>query len=197
MQRLIVALALAALTVATVGQGSARADGAWLDSPQPPANWNQERMAIPAPPRTFDPDANPRCLDLGVRMPETDEDEALVQAGWVLAGAYEAGWGTKVILGLSGFDGMCRYWGYNYFVFQNGLFAGTLAPQPMDSRTDGAADDMMLLGRERIRVTYRRYTASDPLCCPSGRSAVMFSITNETGAPLVRPENVTTEALAP
>jgi hypothetical protein len=54
--------------------------------------------------------------------------------------------------GTAGYDGMCRPRQYQDFVFVGSVFAGTLSPQPMDSRTDGA------LGRVFHRSAERRQT---------------------------------------
>src|SRR4051794_7547727 len=95
--------------------GLAAADDSWLD--QPLSNWNQAGMDLPqAPP--MDPSTNPQCLT-DSRPVETDADQALADAGWTIFGSYRAGWNTVIVLGLSGYDGMCRPLGYNEFVFVN------------------------------------------------------------------------------
>ena len=49
-----------------------------------------------------------------------------------------------MISGLAAYDGMCRPLGYQSFVFVDGVFAGTVSPEPMNSRTTGAATDVNL-----------------------------------------------------
>ena len=81
-----------------------------------------------------------------------------------------------MVLGRSGVDGMCRPLGFQGFVFSGGRFAGTLAPRPMDSRSDGAAQAPELWSAGTLSVTFSRYTGRDPLCCPSRVSTVQYRI---------------------
>lgn len=174
--------------------GTVHAAGDWLD--QGLGNWNEPGMAIPeAPPR--DPLAleNPRCADQE-RPVETPEDELLVARGWRLYAGYQAGWGVKVISALSGYDGMCRPWGYQQFVFVDGVFAGTTSPELMNSREDGASSDISLF-HNRLTGTFLRYTDKDPLCCPSATSFVEYSIVRLDEGPVLRPERVTTQPTTP
>jgi heat shock protein HslJ len=90
-----------------------------------------------------------------------------------------------VLRGTAGYDGMCRPRAYQAFVFVKGVFAGTLSPQPMDSRTDGALDRVFLESDRRLSAEYRRYATSDPLCCPSRTTTASFEIAG--GPPVVRP----------
>lgn len=176
-------------TVATVQAG-----GAWLDRPL--TNWNTPGMMIPAaPPR--DPLAleNPRCA--GQERPaETVEDDRLVALGWRLYAAYEAGWGVKVISALSGYDGMCRPFGYQQFVFVEGAFAGTASPELMNSRFDGASSGVSLF-RDRLVGRFLRYTSDDPLCCPSAASTVEYHIERTDAGPVLVPDSVTTQPTLP
>jgi hypothetical protein len=156
--------------------GSSHADGAWLDGPL--VQWNSPGMAIPAAPVMNAPDfpGFPPC-GRDERPVETFEDEAVAAAGWRLFRTYEAGWGVTVIHALTGYDGMCRPMGYQVFVFANGHFAGTISPEPMNSRTDGAGGTVLLLAPgDALSAAFQRYAESDPLCCPSRRSLVGYSI---------------------
>ena len=68
----------------------------------------------------------------------------------------------------SDYDGMCRDFGYNGFAFVGGRFAGTIAPQPMASRFDGALfEPPTLAAGRRLTASFIRYAPTDPLCCPS------------------------------
>ena len=93
---------------------------------------------------------------------------------------------------------MCRPWGYNAFVFVNGVYAGSLSPNDMNSRTDGALGSIQILGPGRepntvtIATTYRRYADTDALCCPSSSSDVTFTVNTAAGQALVTPTNVST-----
>lgn len=180
------------VTAVMVGGPShpARADGAWLDAPLVP--WNVPGMAVPSAPATDGMLINPRCADLA-RPPETDEDQAVVDAGWRLSGAYEGGWGVKVVTGTANFDGMCRPVGYQQFVFVYGAFAGATSPVIMASRNDGAAVRAFIRAPgDGLTVEYSRYADSDPLCCPSSSSIVSFTIEGRAKAPVLAPVSVFT-----
>ena len=86
--------------------------------------------------------------------------------------------------GAADYDGMCRPRQYQYFVFARGMFAGTLSPHPMDSRTDGALVRVTIENDRQLQAEFVRYLAADPLCCPSGRTTVVFGI--EGDPPVVR-----------
>jgi len=188
----LAASALAIAVTLLVVASPARADGSWLDA-QPPAQWNTPRMAIPEalPP---DPATDPRCVD-NARPADTDADEDLIEAGWLLVGSYVGGWDTLVIRAASGFDGMCRPLGYNYFVFVDGLFAGSVSPILMDSRTDGSATLVAIDAAGSINVMFSRYAESDPLCCPSRTSLARYTIEQRGGAPVLTLTNVFTQTM--
>jgi hypothetical protein len=163
------------------------ADTSWLD--QPLTNWNQAGMALPqAPP--MDPATNPQCLPQG-RPVETDADQAVADAGWTLFGGYEGGWNTYVVRALSGYDGMCRPLGYNAFVFVDGQFAGTISPDLMNSRTDGAGDVRVFAAKDALFAEFRRYSATDPLCCPSRSATVFYQVSRTAAGPVLVPQSVT------
>ena len=113
--------------------------------------------------------------------------------GWDLVGAYQGGWQTVVIRGTASYDGMCRPRQFQDFVFVRGVFAGTLSPQPMDSRTDGALGRVWLQNNGRLTAEYQRYAASDALCCPSRATTVVFDFANDD-RPVVRPLSSTAQA---
>jgi hypothetical protein len=159
----------------------------WLDEPTP-ASWNTPGLAIPAAPTTRDA-VDSRCRDLA-RPPQSPEDERLRDQGWDLVGAYQGGWHILVIRGTASYDGMCRPRQYQDFVFVRGVFAGTLSPHPMDSRTDGALRRVFLQSNSRLTAEYDRYAVTDPLCCPSRTTSVVFEISDD--APVLRPESAST-----
>lgn len=142
----------ATLLLAALGPLGAAARGQdsrppWLDA-EPLAAWNQADGTIPPPP-VVDKPVNPKCRDQA-RPVQTAEDQQLRDLGWSLVGPFQGGWGVLVVRATAGWDGMCRPMQYQDFVFVGGRFAGTLAPAPMDSRTDGAIGDVSLLGPDRI-----------------------------------------------
>jgi hypothetical protein len=197
MNRLKVALLVLLLALATSAialPGAARADGAWLDS-QPVANWNQAGMALPMAPPPGTP-IDPRFA-ARERTPESNEDQALVANGWRLFTSYQAGWGIRVIPATAYYDGMGRPWQYQVFVFVDGVFAGTLSPQLMDSRTDGALDQAQLTDSTSMFAEFRRVAATDPLCCPSGSATVIYRIDRSPAGPVVAPDTVTSSTTAP
>jgi len=95
-----------------------------------------------------------------------------------------------VIQGTAGYDGMCRPRQYQDFVFLRGVFAGTLSPQAMDSRADGALTRVFVQGKGRLTAEYERYAAADPLCCPTRTTTVVFDVAGDP--PAARPVSTTT-----
>jgi hypothetical protein len=166
---------------------SAAADGSWLD--QPLNDWNQAGMDIPQAP-LMDPSTNPQCLPQA-RPIDTAADQALSDAGWTIFSSYNAGWDTFIVRGLSGYDGMCRPLGFNVFVFVDGQFAGTISPDLMNSRTDGAGDVRFFAAKDSISADFQRYSATDPLCCPSGSASVFYKVNRTRGGPVLVPQSVT------
>ena len=165
------------------------AGASWLDEPKP-VSWNAPGLEIPPAP-TVQGGVDPRCRD-HARPPQTTEDTRVHDRGWDLVDAYQGGWQVVVIGGTASYDGMCRPRQYQYFVFVGGVFAGTLSPQPMDSRTDGALTRVWLQSGTALTAEYSRYAAADALCCPSRTSRVEFEIPKSP--PLVRPVSVATSA---
>ena len=157
-------LLASAITLLLLSGNAAGAQAAadWLDDPL--ANWNQAGMPIP-PPSGEPSNLAPYC-GATLRWPETPQDQMLVDAGWSLQSPYRAGWGTVVVDAASGYDGMCRPLAYNAFVFQDGVFVGTISPDLMDSRTSGSGS-VTTLQNGRVMARYLRYAPTDPLCCPS------------------------------
>lgn len=179
-----VAVLLAMMIVS--GTGSLRpvvvaADGGWLDAPR--TQWNAVGMRVPAAP-PMDPATDPRCGQQE-RPSELPEDADVVAAGWHLFGSYEGGWGITLVKGLSGYDGMCRPLGFNEFVFVGGTFAGTIAPTPMDSRTDGVVSQVGLRGPAELSASFARYKATDPLCCPSDSTFVTYTVNRTPTGPVL------------
>jgi hypothetical protein len=159
----------------------------WLDEDLAP--WNTPGMAIPAA-MTSDGNPDPRCAERA-RPAETAEDDALVAEGWSLFLPYQRGWGVTLLWGLSSYDGMCRPMGFQAFVFVDGVFAGTVSPKPMDSRSDASADTVNLWFRDRLGAQFRRYAIDDPLCCPSGSVAVEYTIEETADGPVLNAVSAT------
>lgn len=183
---------LAAGLTAT-GMATAWADGTWLDAPL--TNWNAPGQGVPkATPPQFELD--PRCVERA-RPPESPEEAQVEAQGWRLVGMYQGGWGTRIVTGATEFDGMCRPIGFQTFTFQHGVFAGTISPQTMDSRTDGAAFNVILSSKapgevQQVTASFTRYKPEDPLCCASAKTDVSYRITVENGKPVLTPVQATT-----
>jgi LppP/LprE lipoprotein len=154
----------------------------WLDEPTL-ASWNKPGLPIPLAPKTQAP-VDSKCREIA-RPPQLDEDKRVRDQGWDLVGAYQGGWQVLVIRGTASYDGMCRPRQYQEFVFVRGVFAGTLSPNTMDSRTDGALERVSLQSNSRLSAEYARYGAKDPLCCPSTATSIVFEIVSDPS--VVRP----------
>jgi heat shock protein HslJ len=180
------------IAVAICQPGTASAQGtaaSWLDRPRLEA-WNKPGAPVPPAPKSQGtPD--PRCR-AQARPPVLNEDKLLRDQGWDLVGAYQGGWQMVVLRGTAGYDGMCRPRRYQDFVFVRGTFAGTLSPQPMESRIDGAVGRVSLQSNGRLSAEYARYTTVDPLCCPSRATTVVFEIVGNPA--VVRPVSASTFA---
>jgi hypothetical protein len=184
---LLVALASAQPAVAQWADGAEGAD--WLDAPL--VVWNVAGASVPPARREMPRD--PLC-ERTVRAPETTGARQVAQQGWTVDGPSRTALDLELVLGANGEDGMCRPMGFNLFVFVVGRYAGTLSPVLMDSRMDGVIGEIELLGtgaghlEPRIRATFRRYAATDPLCCPSGPDGVVeYAIPAGIDGPVVVP----------
>jgi hypothetical protein len=149
-------------------------------------------MAIPAAPKG-QKNADPRCRE-SMREPASEVDRQVRARGWDLVGRATEREGITVIVGTSDYDGMCRPRQYQEFVFARGIFAGTLSPHPMDSRTDGALGRVTIPNDRRVQAEYSRYGAADPLCCPSRITTVVFEVEQEP--PSLKPVSASTASTA-
>lgn len=172
---------LVVLALITPGRVMAQTAPSWLD--QPLAKWNDPGMMIPvAPPARALP--NEQC---GSGRPvETIEDQAVSNAGWILSGPYQSGWGVRAVTGASGDIGQCRPAAVQSFIFSDGVFVGTIAPQPMEPRPDGIGQ-IRSFGRDSVLVVFQyRYATLDANCCPSGPSTeVQYSIARGDAGPVL------------
>lgn len=173
--------AIAPLLLLLAAAPTLAGDGKWIDDKL--ENWNRKGSPIPAAPKL---DARPiltgPCSEQ-LRKPHGPEDEAVKEAGWGLIGALQVHSGVAVVSGAAAADGMCRPLAFQVFVFVDGEFAGTLSPEPMNSRTDGMLSSVQLFGKQ-ILATYQRYGEKDALCCPSRTSDVLFKVEGVPVAPV-------------
>ena len=158
------------------------AGGEWLDENL--ASWNTPGAVIPAAPE--EASIGFSACEPVVRPSETPEDAQVTGQGWLLIAPYQLGWDVSVVQGTLGFDVNCRPVTYQLFVFVDGVFAGTLAPEPMLSRDDGALVDVWLAA-DGVSALYDRYTPSDGLCCPSAQTRVWFVVERTPAGPVVIP----------
>jgi hypothetical protein len=166
------------VTPAAAAQGDS-----WLDGDL--ASWNSPGMDIPKPP-TIDGNPSPLCAERA-RPAETAEDDALIAEGWHLFLPYQRGWSETLISGFAAYDGMCRPLGYQSFVFVDGVFAGTIAPEPMDSRTEGGAREVTLWLEDQLSAEFDRYAPDDPACCPSNTTPINYTIEQTADGPVLNP----------
>jgi len=185
-----------------------QATGSWLDA-QPVANWNVVGTTVPKAPAPIvtitigsgtSPGATPRasgtpragCNPPNV-VPTTVAERAVAGAGWTVFLAESRQGNVGLVAGLASYDGMCRPMQYQLFVFVNDTFAGTLSPQTMDSRADGAIETPTVSpDGAQIVANYLRYAANDPACCASRVSTLTFALGGTP--PLVVPQGVVTRA---
>jgi hypothetical protein len=159
----------------------------WLDAAHL-ESWNRPGIPIPSAPQgQKNPD--PRCREF-LREPASEVDQQVRAHGWDLVGPTSESEQIRVIVGTSDYDGMCRPRQYQEFVFARGVFAGTLSPHPMDSRTDGALNRVTIQTDGRVQAEYSRYGATDPLCCPSRTTTVVFEIQKDP--PVLKPVSAST-----
>jgi hypothetical protein len=176
---------LAAITVLSVG-AQPRQKPFWLDIA--PKQWNHAGGSIPRAQKLFskdDRDFLDQCRGLIVADPQTPEERAVAGKGWVLFGSTHDGRGTAVVSAMQNFDGMCRPDNFQDFVFVKGIYAGTISPKPMNSRSDGASTRIDFPDRGKVYAEFVRYTEKDPLCCPSRISEATYEIQEVNGKPLV------------
>jgi hypothetical protein len=168
---------------------AAEVTGLWLDKPL--VNWNKPGAALPQAPASSEaPGA--RC-GATLRPASGKEDKAIMAAGWSLVGPMQSFGKVRAFLATAGVDGMCRPEAFQGFVFVEGQLAGTLAPQPMRSRSDGTLSLIRLLSAENLLAEFARYLDQDPLCCPSRTLTVHYRIdATPDGALLVPFEASTT-----
>lgn len=177
-----VALVVLFLFLITGSLQHAFAQSSWLDGEL--ANWNAPGTGVPAVTREaiigFD-----YCSD-SVRPPETPEDFAVANQGWLLYGPYQLNEGISIVRGFMSTDVNCRPSGSQAFVFVGGDFAGTLSPEPMASRGDSTLFDAYI-GPGGVGALYDRYLPDDGLCCPSSQNRVWFSVEWTDVGPVIVP----------
>lgn len=156
----------------------------WLDVKKP-INWNKPGANIPVAPKLTVSNLS-KCQDL-TRPANSAIDKMVKAAGWQLFGPLEIFGETTLVRGMANADGQCRPLEYQVFVFYNGKFAGTISPQPMNSRTDGSMKDIFLYREKTLNTEFARYQDADAMCCPSATTSVSFEIDTKNSMPLLIP----------
>jgi len=173
-------VAVFGLCLALLLPATASAQASWLDSP--PSSWNTPGAPVPQAPPTQNPDPRCRTNEVAASTPEGME---LTARGWRLQSFWPpiSSGGRVALPALAEYDGMCRPFEYNVFVFSQGAYAGTLSPVNMNSRTDGSlfvgpGGQVATIGASgSITADFIRYADTDPLCCPSrGVSHVVYDV---------------------
>jgi uncharacterized lipoprotein YbaY len=178
---------LFAAAFALMATGISFGQTSWLDRPL--RNWNTGNGIVPAAPRRAAPiPAN--CLEQ-IRQPESLADRAVTRAGWMLFGPSQSFAAVTVITAMASVDGMCRPDQYNAFVFVSNRFAGTISPEPVGARADGSIAAVRLISPSAVSAEFNRYTSNDPLCCPSQKSTVSYSVSGGV-RPVLTPMDVST-----
>jgi hypothetical protein len=162
--------------------GDPAGPGAWLNAV--PGGWNTIGGSVPPSPQP--PSVPDACGGL-LRAPQTDVDRQVAAAGWALFGGSTNGWGVAVVPGLAGMDAQCRPQAYQDFVFVDGVFAGTAAPQPMNAQQDGALTCLELVLDDQLVAIFSRYAPGDAPGSPSGRTELDLSIARSAAGPVVTP----------
>jgi hypothetical protein len=172
------------MTGAQARQGEVKS---WLDKPL--SGWNISGREIPKAPTS---DGVPAAQCAGARLADSPEDRAITAKGWKLLGPQQRFGQTLLVSANANEDGQCRPLDYQDFVFVRGLFVGTVSPLPMNSRADGAGDVVRFTSESTLVAEFRRYAASDPLCCPSRTSFVTYEIEERNGKRILVPRSIQT-----
>ncbi len=185
------------IVLAVAAPEIASAQTIWLDAPL--QQWNAAGASVPpAPPADAAVQARCRAQE---RPASNAAEQQLAAAGWHLTSATPTvtQGNAAIIYALVNYDGMCRPRDFNYFVFANGQFAGTLSPVNLESREDGvSAGPPSFLPDGRISATFLRYKPTDPLCCPSSPSdRVLYAISSTSAGPVVAAQSITPLTLTP
>lgn len=185
----LVPLTVAPLLMAMAPNLPELSASSWLDQPLMP--WNRPTPTVfPTLPKPG-PGENIEQCESVIRQPATAAERAIAKQGWHLVGDRRQEGRLQMILGASGFDGMCRPLGYQMFVYADGRYAGTLSPNLMDARTDGSLNDLRVISPTEIVADFARYSEADPLCCPSGTTTVTYTLRHDD-IPDLMPTGVTT-----
>jgi len=110
----------------------------------------------------------------------TPEEFALIENGHRHLTGKSVGVGARgeffIVEAALGYDGMCRPSPYQIYVFNKGKQVGTLSPNAMQARSDGAITDFKQLDADHLQIEIEHYKPTDPLCCASSREKRIVSL---------------------
>lgn len=165
--------------------GSQTSNASWLDTAS--QNWNQPGQAVPRAPIQVE-DNLPYCTE-SFRTASLPEDKSVEIGGWMLYGPAQVFGSTTIISGMINADAQCRPMSFQYFVFKEGDFVGTLAPSVMNSHTDGSLSQTYLFREDEIIAVFDRYQDSDPHCCASSETSMYYSFQETPTGTVLEPQN--------
>jgi hypothetical protein len=116
-----------------------------------------------------------------------------VAAGWRLSSGYVSGGGITVVIASNGYGGMCLPANNYGFVFDDGVFAGTLAP--FGTGPDQGPPRVSVDSQRFIMATFAAFQAGDPFCCPSREIDVSYTIDRSSGLPVLQVTSVMMETI--
>lgn len=150
--------------------------GASASAPMRTASSTNEAAQAPAGPATDSRDrpissvaANCKADAPAPQMPE--EKDLVANGRRFLTGRSSRGRGAGgeflLVEAALGYDGQCRPDPYQIYVFKGGELVGTLSPQAMRARSDGAIVEFAMHDDHTVQIEVAHYQDNDPACCPS------------------------------
>ena len=189
----------ALLVLCSIAASACAQTSSWLD--QPLTDWNATLASVPMAPPGANKSEDWDLCGGNIRKPSGANDEAVVAHGWRLFGQPRTFEKLSVIQAMTGVDHTCRPLGFQAFMFQGKRFLGTLAPIPMNARTDGALDGMVFPSASHITIDahgyvvqayFERYAKEDATCCASGVTRVSYLLAGPPKQPHVAASAVLT-----
>ncbi|WP_019503865.1 META domain-containing protein [Pleurocapsa sp. PCC 7319] len=165
--------------------GSQTSNESWLDTAS--QNWNLPGQAVPRAPIQVE-DNLPYCTE-SFRTASLPEDRSVEIGGWMLYGPAQVFGSTTIISGMVNADAQCRPMNFQYFVFKEGDFVGTLSPSVMNSHSDGSLSQIYLFREDEIVAVFDRYQDSDPQCCASSETSMYYSFKETSKGMVLEPQN--------
>lgn len=149
----------------------------------PPAPASPETQQVPStqpqPPNNGGASVADNC-SADAPAPNTPEEKELVASGnrHLTGKAARGGLAgeTYAVEAALGYDGQCRPDPYQIYVFHNQKLVGTVVPQAMHARSDGAITDFKLLDAQHLQADIAHYGPDAPACCASSTETRVFDL---------------------